>query len=95
VVVTAELPGFNPDDVEVSVVQNTLTLRGSRTPEELKQGETYHRRERWNGKFVRTLELPFEVDHDKVEAQFRNGVLSIRLPRAPQNLPKKITVKAS
>jgi HSP20 family molecular chaperone IbpA len=44
---------------------------------------------------VRTLELPFEVDHGKVDAQFHNGVLSIRLPRAPQNLPKKIAVKAS
>jgi len=95
VVVTAELPGFNPEDVEVSVVQNSLTLRGSRAVEELKQGEAYHRRERWSGKFVRTLELPFEVDHGKVDAQFHNGVLSIRLPRAPQNLPKKIAVKVS
>lgn len=95
VVVTAELPGFGPDDVEISVVQNSLTLRGSRAAEDAKQGETYHRRERWSGQFVRTLELPFEVDHDKIEAQFQNGLLSIRLPRAPQNLPKKITVKAS
>lgn len=95
VVVTAELPGFGPEDVEISVVQNALTLRGSRKPEELKQGETYHRRERWTGQFVRTLELPFEVDHDKVEARFHNGVLSIRLPRAPRNLPKKIAVTVS
>jgi len=75
VVVQAELPGFAPDDVEISVEQNTLTLRGTRKPEELKEGETYHRRERWTGNFVRTLELPFEVAADKVEAEFGNGVL--------------------
>lgn len=95
VVVQAELPGFAPEDVDTSVVQNTLTLRGTRKPEELKEGDTYHRRERWTGTFVRTLELPFGVDTDKVEAEFSNGVLSVRLPRAAANRPKKITVKAS
>ena len=94
-VVQAELPGFAPEDIDISVVQNTLTLRGSRKPEELKEGETYHRRERWTGQLVRTLELPFEVDSDKVEAEFKSGVLSIRLPRAEEHKPKKIEVKAS
>ena len=94
-IVQAELPGFAPEDIDISVVQNTLTLRGSRKPEELKEGETYHRRERWTGQFVRTLELPFEVDTDKVEAEFKSGVLSIRLPRAEEHKPKKIEVKAS
>ena len=94
-VVTAELPGFEKDNFEISVVQNTLTLRGERPTEELKEGEAYHRRERRNGKFVRSLELPFEVDSDKVEAAFRNGVLSIKLPRAEETRPKKIAIKAS
>jgi HSP20 family protein len=94
-VVQAELPGLAPEDIEISVVQNALTLRGSRKPEELKQGESVHRRERWTGSFVRTVELPFEVDSNGVQAEYRNGVLSVRLPRAAEHKPRKITVKAS
>jgi len=94
-IVLAELPGFAADCIDISVVQNTLTLRGSRKPEELKQGESYHRRERWTGQFVRSLELPFEVDNSKVAAEYKHGVLSIRLPRAEEHKPKKIAVKAS
>lgn len=95
VIVQAELPGYAPADIDISVVQNTLTLRGSRRPEELKEGETYHRRERQTGDFVRTLELPFEVDNAKVEAEYSAGILSIRLPRAEAHKPKRIAVKAS
>lgn len=94
-IVQTELPGFAADEIDISVVQNTLTLRGSRKPEELKEGESYHRRERWTGQFVRSLELPFEVDNSKVEAEYKHGVLSIRLPRAEEHKPKKIAVKAS
>ena len=94
-IVQAELPGLAADDIDISVVQNTLTLRGSRNPEGLKEGESYHRRERWTGRFVRSLELPFEVENSKVEAEYKHGMLRIRLPRAEQHKPKKITVKAS
>jgi len=94
-VVQAELPGFAAADIDISVVQNTLTVRGSRSPEEMKEGESFHRRERWSGKFVRSLELPFEVANDQVEAEFKNGVLSIRLPRAEEHKPKKIAVKTA
>jgi len=94
-VVQAELPGLAPEDIEISVVQNALTLRGSRKPEELRQGESVHRRERWTGSFIRTVELPFEVDSNGVQAECRNGVLSVRLPRAAEHKPRKITVKAS
>lgn len=95
VLVEAELPGFATEDIDISVAQNTLTLRGSRQPVELKNGESYHRRERWAGQFVRALELPFEVQTDKVEAECRRGVLTIRLPRAEEHKPRKIAVKAS
>ena len=64
VVVQAELPGYNPDEMDISVVQNTLTVRGERKPEEPKNGEVFHRRERPTGRFVRTVELHFEVDND-------------------------------
>jgi len=94
-IVQAEVPGFTAEDLDVSVVQNTLTLRGSRKPEDLKEGEAYHRRERWSGEFVRSLELPFEVASDQIEAEFKNGVLSIRLPRAEEHKPRKIAVKVS
>jgi len=69
------------------------TLRGSRQPEEVGEGVTFHRRERRFGSFTRTFRLPFDVDADKVEARFQNGVLSITLPRAEADKPKKIAVK--
>lgn len=94
-VVQAELPGFAADDIDISVVQQTLTVSGSRKPEELKEGENFHRRERWTGKFERSLKLPFEVASDGVEAEFKNGVLSVRLPRAEESKPKKIVVKTA
>lgn len=87
-----ELPGFAPGDIEVSVVQNVLTLRGERSTSEPKEGETYHRRERWHGKFTRSLALPFEVESAKVEASFKNGVLTIALPRAEAHRPQKIAI---
>jgi len=87
-----ELPGFAPGDIEVSVVQNVLTLRGERQAPASKEGEVYHRRERWQGKFTRSLALPFEVEGAKVEARFKNGVLSIALPRTEAQRPQKIAI---
>ena len=95
VVVVAELPGFDPGDIEIAVEANTLILRGSRESEELKEGEAYHRRERWSGRFERAIALAFEVDSDKVEAEFRQGELVIKLPRAEAHKPKKIAIKAA
>lgn len=93
--VTAELPGVNPADIDISVVGKTFTLTGSRQPDELKDGETYHRRERRFGKFTRTFELPFKVETDKIEAVFDKGVLHVSLPRAEEEKPKKIAVKSA
>lgn len=94
-VVTAELPGLNPEDIDISVVGEALTLTGNRKPDELQAGVKYHRRERNYGKFVRTFQLPFSVEPDQVDAVFQNGVLHISLPRAVEEMPKKITVKAA
>lgn len=93
-VVTTEVPGIDPNALEISVVNDSLTLRGLRKTEELKGGESYHRRERWSGQFTKTLELPFAVESDKVEARFSKGVLSISLPRAEAEKPRKISVKS-
>lgn len=93
-VLTAELPGVSIKDIDISVERDTLTLRGQRQPEEMEGGVTYHRRERRFGGFHRTFRLSFQVDADKVEAEFKNGVLSILLPRAEADKPKKIAIKA-
>lgn len=93
-VVTTEIPGIDPNALEISVVKDSLTLRGSRQAEDLKEGESYHRRERWDGQFTKTLQLPFTVESGKVEAHFAKGVLSIFLPRAEAEKPRKISVKS-
>ena len=94
-VITAELPGVNPEDIDISVVGETLKLTGSRQPEELAEGAKYHRRERGHGKFTRTFQLPFSVEADKVEAVFEKGILHISVPRAEAEKPKKISVKSA
>lgn len=93
VIVTAELPGVDPQKVEVSVVGDTLTISGAREGAALKAGETYHRQERSHGRFTRTLQLPFPVETDKVEARYEKGILRMTLPRAEADKPKKISVQ--
>ena len=92
--VTAEVPGYQAGDIDVSVNQNTLTIRGN-PGEESAEGRSYHRRERQSGRFVRSLELPFNVNGEAVEAGLHDGVLEITLPRAEEDKVKKITVKTS
>ena len=93
-VVTTEIPGVEPESIDISVTGKTLTIRGSRNPEELKEGDSYHRRERWVGQFTKTVEMPFSIEATKVEAKFGKGVLRITAPRAEAEKPKKITVKS-
>jgi len=95
VVLTAELPGVKANDLEISVHENVVTLRGSCNADTLAEGETYHRQERGSGSFVRSVQLPFEVDADKVEAKLDKGVLHLTLPRAEAQKPKKIAVKTT
>ena len=92
---TTEIPGIDPNEIEISLVGNTVTLKGTRTPENLQKGESYHRRERWHGRFSKTVQLPFKIEASRVEAHFAHGVLTISLPRAEAEKPKKITVKSS
>lgn len=93
--ITAELPGVTPDSIDISVLGKTLTIKGSLEPEELKDGVKYHRQERNEGEFSRSIELPFRVESGKVGASFTKGVLRVTLPRAEEDKPKKITVKAA
>ncbi len=94
-VVTTELPGVELQDLDISVVGDTLTIRGSRRPEQLGEGDSYHRRERRWGQFVRVVQLPFWVEPDEVSATLKNGLLSITLPRAHADRPRKIQVRVS
>jgi HSP20 family protein len=93
-VVTAELAGIDPEDIDISVENDTLTLRGTRKPEEVEEDATFHRRERRFGNFSRSFRLPFKVDAGNVDASFKNGVLNISLPRAEEDKPRKIAIKA-
>jgi HSP20 family protein len=95
VVLTAEIPGVEPEDLDISVQNHTVTLRGSRKAESLKEGESYHRQERGSGSFVRTVQLPFEADANNVEAKLEKGILRLTLPRAEADKPKKIAVKTA
>jgi HSP20 family protein len=93
VVVTAEVPGITPDELDVTVVRDTVTLKGTRQVEGPAEGKTFHRRERGSGRFVRSLQLPYEVDASKVSAKYERGIVRIELPRAEAERPKRITVK--
>ncbi|GAB4485120.1 MAG: Hsp20/alpha crystallin family protein [Thermodesulfovibrionales bacterium] len=93
-IVTTEIPGIDPKDIDISVVGKTFTLKGSRRPQEAQEGETFHRRERWHGQFTRSFDLPFQIQADKVHARFSKGVLSIELPRAEAEKPRKIEIRA-
>ncbi|MBS1992338.1 MAG: Hsp20/alpha crystallin family protein [Cyanobacteria bacterium SZAS LIN-2] len=94
VIVTAELAGVSTESIELSVLHDTLTIRGSRQPEVLAEGQSWLRQERGHGQFSRTLRLPFAVESDGVQAHFRDGVLQITLPRAESEKPRKIAVSA-
>jgi HSP20 family protein len=94
-VLTAELAGVALEDIEIAVENDALTLSGSRKPDDVEEGAAYHRQERRYGNFARSVRLPFRVESSKVEATLRNGVLTITLPCAEAEKPKKITVKAA
>jgi HSP20 family protein len=91
---TAELPGIDPDKLEISVANETLTLRGVRESVALKEGEAYHRQERSTGRFSRTVALPFAADAAKVNAVYKKGILTVTVPRAEAEKPKKISISA-
>jgi HSP20 family protein len=93
VIVKAEVPGIDPKEIEISVNQNTLTLRGERKEEKEDKGKTWHRVERSYGSFVRSVLLPAAVEGDRVEAEAKNGVLTVTLPKTRAAIPKKIEVK--
>ncbi|MDH4099226.1 MAG: Hsp20/alpha crystallin family protein [Nitrospirota bacterium] len=91
-VVAIELPGVDPEAVEISVSGRLLTLSGERKAEETIEGAAHYHQERWTGKFSRSFKLPFTVDSEKVEAKFNRGVLKVTLPKIEAEKPRKIAV---
>ena len=92
--VTAELPGVDPAELDITVNQQTLVIGGERKAPESGEGDTWHRRERVFGQFTRSIDLPFTADADSVEATYRDGVLEVRLHRREADKPKQITVQS-
>ncbi|HHT9132640.1 MAG TPA: Hsp20/alpha crystallin family protein [Candidatus Tripitaka californicus] len=95
VVVKAELPGMEPKDVDISVSDDRLTIKGERKAEKEEKGKTFYRMERCYGSFSRTIELPASVEADKAKADYKNGVLEITLPKTEQVKAKKIPIKTN
>ena len=93
-VVKAEIPGMKEEDVDISVVGDTLTIKGERKAESEVKEEDYYCCERSYGSFSRSIAVPSNVDAAKIEASYEDGVLEVSLPKAPEVKPKKIAVKA-
>jgi HSP20 family protein len=91
----AVMPGVDAADLEIDVAGTTLTLKAERRADAVAEGDIRRRRERRPGRFERVVELPHEVDIERVRAKLSNGILSITLPRAPQVGPRRIPVQPS
>ncbi len=89
-----EVPGFREEDVEVTVDRGVLTVSASRDTESTDEGRTYHVRERRAQRFARSFALPASVNAEEVKADIEAGVLTVRLPKAPEAKPRRIAVKA-
>jgi HSP20 family protein len=94
-VITAELPGVKPDDVDISVENSILTVQGERRFYEETKEEDYHRIERRFGSFARSVTLPSTADPEGIQASFDAGVLRIEVPKKEEAKPRKIQIKAS
>jgi HSP20 family protein len=89
----ADIPGIDSKDVEIKLQQNRLTVSGKREQEKSEKGETFYAYERCYGSFARSFTLPEGVDADKIEAELKEGVLTLKLPKKPELKPKQISVK--
>jgi HSP20 family protein len=91
-VVKASVPGINPDDLEITLTDNVLTIKGERKEEKEVDEDRYHLRERRFGTFSRSITLPVKVNEDGIEATCENGVLTLNVPKAEEIKPRRITI---
>jgi HSP20 family protein len=92
--IVAELPGLTKDDIQLELKENVLTLRGERKFENEYKDQTCHRMERSYGQFVRSFSLPTQVEAGKVEAKFKDGILTVTVPKAAAAKPRVIEIAA-
>ncbi len=92
-IVNVEIPGVDPEEIDVSLSGDTLLIRGEKKPETEEKGEDYHLLERNYGTFIRSIDLPVEVQNDKINASYKNGVLTIVLPKSERTQKKEIKIK--
>jgi len=95
VIVTTELPGVDSEDIDIDVSGNTLTIRGEKKQEKEDKKQNYHYVERSYGSFHRSVQLPSAADPNKVDANFKNGILTVTLQKRPDAKPKRIEVKTN
>jgi len=93
ILVKASVPGLKPEDIDVSITGDVLTIKGETKSEEKVEDGTYLRQERRYGRFERSLQLPTQVVADKADAKFEHGVLTLKLPKAEEARPRTIKVK--
>jgi HSP20 family protein len=91
----ADVPGMTPDDIDINVTQDTVTITGEVKPQSESQEEGWLRQERRTGKFSRSFTLPVAIDANKVDATFQNGVLHLVLPKSEAVRPRQIKVRAT
>jgi HSP20 family protein len=90
--VHVELPGMKREDIDVTLQDGALVISGERKEEKVQEGTDIHRQERYYGKFTRALTMPAAVTGDQVKAQYKDGILTVTLPKAEEAKPKSITV---
>ena len=94
-VMSAEIPGLTEQDIELTVKDTMISIRGTYPEPETGDDVTWHRRERPAGSFLRSIELPFRIDPDQLDARFDHGVLTVDMQRPEDDKPKKIQIKSS
>ncbi|MGD8534543.1 MAG: Hsp20/alpha crystallin family protein [Candidatus Aminicenantes bacterium] len=92
IILKAELPGIDENDIELKIEDSTLTLKGDRKFEKETKEENYHRIERSYGSFYRSFTLPRNIDQDKIKAESENGILKVTLPKKAELKPKKVKI---
>jgi HSP20 family protein len=95
IIVNAEVPGMKKDDIKIVIQDNVLTLKGERQKEKEEKEKKYHRVERSYGTFERSFSLPVSIQVDQVKADYKEGVLTIHLPKAEEAKPKEVSINIS
>ena len=93
IIVKADLPGIDPKDIDISLANDVLTIKGEKKQEREEKDENYHIIERSYGSFTRSLRLPRDVQSDKISASYKNGVLKVVLPKSEEAKAKEIKIK--